>query len=74
MSELHGIIAPAVTPFDAGGDIDHGAMAAQVEWLIAAGVTCNSFAASVKLMWRPADSKALSAFKGGIDTGCIIFN
>ncbi len=34
-------------------------------WLIAAGVTCSSRAASAKLRCRAADSKARSALRGG---------
>lgn len=35
---LRGVIPPAATPFDARGEIDHAALAAEVDWLIAAGV------------------------------------
>jgi 4-hydroxy-tetrahydrodipicolinate synthase len=37
-SRLHGIIAPATTPFDGDGTIDLPAMHQQVDWLIANGV------------------------------------
>jgi 4-hydroxy-tetrahydrodipicolinate synthase len=36
--ELHGIIPPMTTPFDADGAIDEGAVRAQVRWLLEAGV------------------------------------
>ncbi len=38
MSELYGVIPPATTPFDACGEIDHRALAAEVDWLIGEGV------------------------------------
>ena len=39
MSEaLSGIIPPMTTPFDAAGELDEGAIRAQVRWLIEAGV------------------------------------
>ena len=39
MSEaLYGIIPPMTTPFDAAGELDEGAIRAQVRWLIEAGV------------------------------------
>jgi 4-hydroxy-tetrahydrodipicolinate synthase len=37
-SDLHGIIPPMTTPFDADGEIDEGAMRAQTRWLIGQGV------------------------------------
>lgn len=37
MSELYGVVPPATTPFDARGEIDHQALAAEVEWLIGEG-------------------------------------
>jgi 4-hydroxy-tetrahydrodipicolinate synthase len=37
-STLSGIIPPMTTPFDADGEIDQGAVRAQVRWLIAQGV------------------------------------
>ncbi|HEX6114798.1 MAG TPA: dihydrodipicolinate synthase family protein, partial [Geminicoccaceae bacterium] len=36
--ELLGIIPPMTTPFDADGELEEGALRAQVRWLIAAGV------------------------------------
>lgn len=38
MNELSGIIPPATTPFNAEGEIDFGAVRAQVRWLIGQGV------------------------------------
>lgn len=36
--ELLGIIPPMTTPFDADGELEEGALRAQVRWLVAAGV------------------------------------
>jgi 4-hydroxy-tetrahydrodipicolinate synthase len=36
--ELFGIVPPMTTPFDADGEIDEGAVRAQVRWLLEAGV------------------------------------
>ena len=36
--ELRGIIPPMTTPFDANGELDEGAVRAQVRWLLEAGV------------------------------------
>lgn len=38
VSEIGGIIPPAVTPFDADGGIDEAAFRAQIRWLLEAGV------------------------------------
>jgi 4-hydroxy-tetrahydrodipicolinate synthase len=38
MAELHGIIPPMTTPFDADGGIDERAVRAQTRWLLAEGV------------------------------------
>jgi 4-hydroxy-tetrahydrodipicolinate synthase len=38
MDELRGVIAPFTTPFDEDDTIDFGAVGAQVDWLIGAGV------------------------------------
>lgn len=38
MTELHGIIAPAATPFDESEDLDLAAVRMQTDWLIEAGV------------------------------------
>jgi dihydrodipicolinate synthase/N-acetylneuraminate lyase len=35
---VHGIIPPMITPFTANGDIALNTIAAQVDWLIGAGV------------------------------------
>ncbi len=37
MTELSGVIPPATTPFDTAGDIDFGAAAGQIDWLIGEG-------------------------------------
>ncbi|MEM7025861.1 MAG: dihydrodipicolinate synthase family protein [Pseudomonadota bacterium] len=38
VAQLHGIIPPMTTPFDADGELDEGAVRAQVRWLIERGV------------------------------------
>jgi 4-hydroxy-tetrahydrodipicolinate synthase len=38
MTELRGVIPPATTPFDAGGELDLQAVSGQIDWLIGAGV------------------------------------
>ncbi|MFC7176897.1 hypothetical protein [Halosegnis marinus] len=35
---MQGTGLPLATPFDAAGDVDHGALAALVEWVEARGV------------------------------------
>ena len=37
MGDLLGVIPPATTPFDAAGEIDFAAAAAQIDWLVANG-------------------------------------
>ena len=38
LEDLSGVIAPFTTPFNADDDIELGAIAGQVEWLLANGV------------------------------------